>query len=149
MSERKMIRAAIAGLLLIVLLSFGVSSIQQSAWTQGYMMGLLASGENTSSLAPLLAYGRGFGPMHAGFGFLGGILKFGLFLFFFAMLAKFFGFCLWRMRGEGRSEWHKHWHNGHHGPPSDAAPKPDATATSPSGPQPTSYMRTGDAVINV
>lgn len=154
MSERKMIRAAIAGLLVIVLLSFGVSHIQQSAWSQGYMTGLLTAGGDTSTLAPLLAYGRGFGPMHAGIGFLGGILKLGFFLFFFAMLAKFFGFFVWRMRGEGKSGWHKGWHHGHHGSNSDATPQSESDAsnpndTQPNDTQPTSYVRNGDAVIHV
>ena len=154
-----MIRAAIVGLLVIVLLSVGVSSIQQGAWTQGYMTGLLTAGGDASAVAPLLAYGHGFSPAHAGFSFFGAIFKLGFFFIFFAMMAKFFGFWMWRMNGGRHGGWGKHWHErhghhgGHNGPQSDQAQedtKPDeSTQDTPSRGDVRQASYNGDSVINV
>ena len=71
LSERHLLRAALAGILILILLSVGGSSLYQSGWSQGYMMGLLSSSsEGGAAMAPYMLYGRGFSAIGAGFGFL-------------------------------------------------------------------------------
>ena len=121
MNENKMLKAALVGLVLLIFLGMGASSLQQSAWSQGYMMGLLSGGgESAAQLAPYAMYGHGF---HGGFSIIGSFFRFIMFLFLIAIGFKFLRFWSWRMGmaggpggpgGHRGGDWHRYWH--HDGP---------------------------------
>ncbi len=111
-----MFRRSILKVLVITLLIIGALMVSSYAgWSQGYVMGLAAeSGGEGSVVAPYVVppgYGYGYG-FHPFFWGIGLFFKVAFFLFFFMMIAKFFGFWAWRMAGGPGGHWghHKHWH---------------------------------------
>ena len=118
MSEHRMIRFGIAALVIVMLLGAGAASMQQSAWSEGYMMGLIAGNGEGDALSQYVLYNSGRSPSLAGG--IGAFFKFGLLLFGLAFAAKFFfGMAhmrRWQMAGgpEG-SEWQPGFRR--HGPP--------------------------------
>jgi hypothetical protein len=112
-----MIRFGVAALVLVLILVAGAGAIQQSAWSQGYMMGLVAGGGEGDALSQYVLYnsGRGLGIGHV----IGGFFKVGLIFIGLILLAKFvFGMGYirrWHMAGGPGGEHHHGWH--HHGPP--------------------------------
>lgn len=140
MFGRGFLMKALVGLLVLVLLVSGVSAMQRNAWTQGYMMGRLATGSDGGAVAPVMPYGY---PGYAGpsFGGYGLILGIGLLALLFLGVGRAFRHRAWAMhggpdgdpRGGHDPQWQQHmaeWRrwaqearaehrarNGRHGPP--------------------------------
>jgi hypothetical protein len=110
-----------------LLLGAGGFAIHRHAWSQGYMMGRLASGGEEGAAIPYAHYG--FGHFGRPFGF-GALLCAPALLFIIggfvlvAMLGKLFRFHAWRRamasgledvpwRGPAGKPWGEHWHHGH------------------------------------
>ena len=83
-----MVRFGIAALVIVLLLGVGAASIQQSAWSEGYMMGLIAGNGEGDALSQYVLYNSGRSPSMAGA--IGGLFKVGLLLFGLLFVAKFF-----------------------------------------------------------
>lgn len=119
--EHGLMRVGIVALIAVVLLAFGVSALQQSSWSQGYMTGLMAGGDS-EALAQYVLYNNRTVGHSSGFGFLW-LLAIG----FFALMAagKFMRMRTWRMAGgPENTEWRAPWH--HRGSPWNQ-PCPDTT----------------------
>ncbi len=118
MSEHRMVRFGIAALVIVLLLGVGAASIQQSAWSEGYMMGLIAGNGQGDALSQYVLYNSGRSPSLAGA--IGGLFKVGLLLFGLLFVARFFfGMAhirRWQMAGapDGQ-EWQPGFRR--HGPP--------------------------------
>lgn len=116
MSEHRMMRFGIAALVVVLLLVAGAGAVQQSAWSQGYMMGLIAGGGEGDALSQYVLYNSGRGSSLGGI--VGGFFRFALFFFGLMLAAKFFfGMAFrrrWQMAGGPEGDW-KGWQ--HHGPP--------------------------------
>ena len=114
MNERRMIRMGLAALVVVVLVGFGISGLQQSAWSQGYMLGLAAGGGEGDALSHYLLVSAGrHGPIAGGFATL---FHFGFLLFGLFFVAKMLRMISWRMAG-GPEGWARHsrHHKGCHG----------------------------------
>lgn len=115
----KRIMRATAVVIGLLLLGSIANSIYHSGWNQGYLMGIIASGEDGSQLlAPYYAYGR-HGVASGVFGFFGAIFRFGFFALLFAALFKGLRCLKSRHNGSHRGEWggppwSKHWQNEQH-----------------------------------
>ena len=101
-------RFGLIALITILILGFGGSAIQQSAWSQGYVAGLAAGGGGGDALSQYVLYNSRPGGPSSGFGILL-ILGLGIFLLFSA--GKFMRMRAWRMAGgteggKGRAPWH-------------------------------------------
>jgi len=103
MNERQIPRWAKAALALVILFGIG-SLLYNSGYSSGMVTGMLVSGSEGDAMNPYLL--SRMGGMHGGIGFFGGLLRIGFFLFFLAVIAKFFGFARWKM--------HRQW-NGNGG----------------------------------
>lgn len=122
-----------------VLVLFGIgSAIHSAGWSDGFTMGLLASGGTEGgTVAPYLAYRSGPGWHHGGFGgFFGGFFRFLFFLFVIALIFKFLGFWRWRMHGAHAPWGHHGWHTPrqpwpHQGGPAGGSEQP--TGDKPEG----------------
>lgn len=88
----------LGGLLVIALLAGGVSAAQRNAWTQGYMMGRLATGSDGGVVAPVMPYGyAGYPGTHSGgFGLIFGL---GLLALLFLGVGRTFRHRAWAMHG--------------------------------------------------
>ena len=62
MSEHRMVRFGLAALVIVLLLGAGAASLQQSAWSQGYMMGLIAGNDEGDALSQYVLYNSGRSP---------------------------------------------------------------------------------------
>ncbi|MFN2201915.1 MAG: hypothetical protein ACK2UO_11960 [Caldilineaceae bacterium] len=137
--DMRPIRFIVAGLVILGLLVAG-SAAQRSAWTEGYTMGLLTSGADSSDLAPYLLYRTGPGS-HAGGGFFGGIVRLGFLLLVVAGLFKLLGFAYWR-RHDGPPPWmHKYgpcWGREEDGPAASSTGTAQSAPVAPEGPAPVS-----------
>lgn len=121
MNERHIPRWAMAAVALVVLFGIG-SLLYNSGYSSGMVTGMLVSSSEGGAMTPYLLARTG--GLHGGFGFFGGLLRIGFFLFFLALIAKFFGFMRWKMHmkhnGEsdangshnfqGFWEAHREWH---------------------------------------
>lgn len=102
MDERRVMKLVVAGLVIIGLLWAG-TAMRNEAWTQGYTMGLLASGAGGSDITPYLLHrvGPGFGQ---GAGFFGGVARLAFLFLLVAGVFKLLGFGYWRRHG-GPPPW--------------------------------------------
>lgn len=130
--EHRLMRIGIIALVVVVLLGFGSMAIQQSAWSQGYLTGLVAGGGDGDTLAQYVLYSnRGVGHS-TGFGFVW-LLALGLFLFF--AIGKFMRMRAWQMTGGAASgDWPQH---GRHGGPPWRRPCPEPESQPQTESQPT------------
>ena len=133
--EQRLMRVGVIALIVILLLGFGSSALQQSAWSQGYMMGLMAGGDG-DALAQYVLYNSRTGGGFPGFGFLW-LLAIGAFLFVVA--GKFMRMLAWRAAGGSEDmAWSPRWHQA--GPPwrrpcpgtEGQSPSPETERASPS-----------------
>jgi hypothetical protein len=81
--------APLSVLVLIALLAAGGWAIHRTAWTQGYMMGQLASGEESSAVLPYAPYA-----LH-GHGGLSPLLTLGLIILLIVVIGKILRFWAW------------------------------------------------------
>lgn len=88
MSEHRMVRFGIAALVIVLLLGVGAASIQQSAWSEGYMMGLIAGNGEGDALSQYVLFNSGRSLSMTGA--IGGLFKVGLLLFGLLFVARFF-----------------------------------------------------------
>ncbi|MCP4168322.1 MAG: hypothetical protein GY759_20855 [Chloroflexi bacterium] len=108
----------LAALIVIGLILMAGSAIYNNAWSEGFIMGQLATGQE-GLILPQGAMVQG------GSSFFGNLLgMMGIFLFFGFLLAlvgvafKFFGIRKWATAdGPEGEKWAKHWHHHHGGPP--------------------------------
>ena len=133
--EIRPVKFIVAGLVIIGLLIAG-NAIQNSAWTQGYTMGLLSASADSAELAPYLLYRTVQGPHMAG-GLFGGILKLGFLLLLALGIFKLFG-SAYRHKHGGPPAWMRH-----HCPPWEQEDGPSETppvdpTDSPQSPTPVS-----------
>ncbi|MCO6449228.1 MAG: hypothetical protein J5I90_00440 [Caldilineales bacterium] len=132
-------------LLVAAFLYMGGSAIYQNGWQQGFLVGQLVDGGDSTALPLAMAARPGFG---SGFGFLGSCLFFGFLLLLGGMAFKFFAMRRWAMGGWGQGmsdeekqakmeRWAAHWH-GHHGwsPPQPAPVETAVTPAQPAAPTP-------------
>ena len=95
MEHKEKIRTIIGTLIVVAILGTIGSAIYNGGWSQGFMIGTLASGAEGSGLMAPHAI------MHHGgsifFGIVGAIFKIAFFFFFFMMMTKLFCFGAWRM----------------------------------------------------
>lgn len=125
--EHGLMRIGIIALIVIAMLGFGAMSIQQSAWSQGYITGLIAGDGGSDAVAQYVLYnGRTFGHGST-FGFFW-LLAIGF--FGFMMVGKFMRMRAWHMAGGPENvDWQQQWRHG--GPPwrrPHATAAPQATA---------------------
>jgi len=138
MNERQIPRWAMAAVALVVLFGLG-SLLYNSGYSSGMVTGLLATSGEGGAMNPYLLSRMG-GGLHGGVSFFGGLLRIGFFLFFLAMIGRFFGFWREKMRwmhnGDGaahdgqqafsphfRGMWeaHRAWHQAEQSAPAQAA----------------------------
>ena len=108
MERKQTIKTIIGTLIVVAILGSIGSAIYNGGWTQGFMIGMLASGaEGGELMAP-------HAMMHHGgslfFGIIGAIFKIAFFFFFFMIMAKLFCFGAWRMMrrhagAHGGADW--------------------------------------------
>lgn len=126
--RRKRIGGIFAALLLVAVLGGLASSIYQSGWSQGYLFGVLASGEGGSALlAPYALHSRG------ALGFLGGIgaiFKFGLVALFLLFIAKMMRCWMGAKSESWGGTWQRRWHEHDDAPHADADPAPGGAGES-------------------
>ena len=110
MHQRRLLPALLAALIVLGLIFMAGSSVQRSAWTEGYLTGLAASGQDGAIVPYALAQPRS--PSILG----GFALAFGLGLLLLVLVVpmvaagKFLG--LWAWRGAGRpggEDWIPSW----------------------------------------
>lgn len=103
--ERSLMRAGVIVLIAILLLGFGAMSIQQTAWTQGYLTGLVAGGAGGDGIAHYALYNS-----RGGFPGLGLFWLLGLGFLFFMIAGKFMRMRAWHMAGGPQNEaWREQW----------------------------------------
>ena len=119
MSHQRFPWPALAALIVVGLLIAGGTAIHRSGWTQGYVMGRLAAGDEGGAAVPY-AYGYpgrhfGFAPALCG---LGPLLTVGLLLLALVAAGRFFRFRAWKKAAGPEGErWARHWaRHWHHGP---------------------------------
>jgi len=105
--ERGLMRVGVIALIAVVLLGFGGMAIQQSAWSQGYVAGLVAGGDGGDALAQYVLYNSRSAGRLPGFGIF---LILGMGFFFLLSAGKFMRMRAWRMAGgpeggEGQRPW--------------------------------------------
>lgn len=145
----KRILRLVAVMVGLLLLGSIANSIYHSGWSQGYFMGILASGEGGGELmAPYFMYGR------HGFlgGFFGALFRFGFFALLFVALFKGLRYLKrGRHNGWGGPSWGQRWydepqegaepehrHDDDDAPHSGDTPSGDTpSGGTPSGPTPT------------
>ena len=99
MYGKRFLMKALVGLLVIALLVGGASSLQRSAWMQGYMMGQLGAGGDGDAAIPYMAYGlQGYGGPHLGGGLVI-LLGIGLLALLFMGFGRVFLGRPWAMQG--------------------------------------------------
>lgn len=110
MHQRRLLPALLAALIVLGLIFMAGSSVQRSAWTEGYLTGLAASGQDGAIVPYALAQPRG--PS-----ILGGLaLTFGLGLLLLVLVVPMVAagrfLRLWAWRGAGRpgvDDWIPSW----------------------------------------
>ncbi len=160
MSEHRIVRFAVIALVAIVLLGTGISSLQHSAWSEGYMMGLIAGGSDGDALSQYVLYNNGR-PAAIGGG-VGAIFRFGFVLFGLLFIAKMFRMWAWHKDANGdhshpgrrhggpwcREDWYGSKPQGEeqqaqsgpsraHGSPSETSPVAGVAGPTPQPPAPT------------
>lgn len=153
MSEHRILRFGSAALVIVLLLGAGAASLQQSAWSEGYMMGLIAGNDGGDASSQYVLYNSGRSPSLPGA--IGGFFKIGLLIFGLLFIAKFFfgmgHIRRWQMAGGPEGSESDQWQPGfrRHGPPwrcQSSESTPSQAAQTPAEPGPGAGNAPSEAV---
>ena len=156
MSEHRLVRFGLAALVIVLLLGAGAASLQQSAWSEGYMMGLIAGNDGGDALSQYVLYNSGRSPSAGGA--IGGFFKIGLLIFGLLFIGKFFfGMAYmrrWQMAGGPDGPEGGEWQPGfrRHGPPwgcRQGESKPEQPDQTPAEPGPSTGSASTDVPSDV